>query len=241
MNCDLATTAAFSAFVRSRFRFMRFRRRHQRRDRIAHPLPFPEQRLDDHGPDDHHDLFRIRIMGAELRALAGIEAALEQRAEDRRIDLRPVAVGGFERRANILARQGQRCIVLEQSTVEPGHRLEIDEAAAPGHGSEQRLGVANEIAGIGQARLQHALEHLLRQQIDVLREQAEHHAVDEVGDLVRVLAPVAQVLRDAHEALGHLLGGGIGRAFRLQLVDALLGEGPFELLSQARIQQLIER
>ena len=64
----------------------------------------------------------VGIVRAELRAFARIEPALEQRAEDRRIDLRPVEVRSRQYRLDVSGLQWERRTVVEQSAVEPGDR-----------------------------------------------------------------------------------------------------------------------
>ena len=80
-------------------------------------LPFRRQRPHDHRLDDHHDLFGIGVVRADLRPLVGIEDALEQRAEDGRVDRRPVLLGD---RAACRARRRERqgLVVVEQAAVE---------------------------------------------------------------------------------------------------------------------------
>ena len=51
----------------------------------AHPLGEP--RAVHHRLHDQHDLVAVGVVRTELGALAGIEPALEQRAENRRVDL----------------------------------------------------------------------------------------------------------------------------------------------------------
>ena len=46
------------------------------------------------GVDDLHDLVAVGVMRAELAALVGVEAALEQGAEDRGVDVGPVELRG---------------------------------------------------------------------------------------------------------------------------------------------------
>src|SRR6266852_4655139 len=50
-------------------------------------LPFGEERTHDHRLDNQHDLVAIGIVRAELAALVRVKASLEQRSEDRWINL----------------------------------------------------------------------------------------------------------------------------------------------------------
>ena len=60
-------------------------------------LPFREPGADDHRLDDAHDLVAVGVVRAELRALVRVEPALEERAQYRGVDLRPVERRRFER------------------------------------------------------------------------------------------------------------------------------------------------
>ena len=53
-------------------------------------LPFCEPRANHDRLDEQHDLVAVGVVRAELGTLAGVEPALEQRSEDRRVDFRPV-------------------------------------------------------------------------------------------------------------------------------------------------------
>ena len=77
-------------------------------------------------------------MGADLRALVGIEEALEQRAEDRRVDQAPVEARGGEQEADLGVFEPERRAAVEQAAVELGDVLEI-EVAAVLHVGEQLL------------------------------------------------------------------------------------------------------
>ena len=65
-------------------------------------VPLGAQRAQHDRLDDHHDLFGVGVMGADLRALVGIEKALEQRAENRRVDQAPVEARGGEQEADFV-------------------------------------------------------------------------------------------------------------------------------------------
>ena len=59
------------------------------------------------------DLVPVGVVRPELGALVWIEASLEQCAEDRRIDLRPVEVGGLQQRLEVALLDRQRGVVVE--------------------------------------------------------------------------------------------------------------------------------
>ena len=70
-------------------------------DPAYHSLPLGQQGANDHRIDDPHDLVPIRVVRPELRALVGVKAPLEQRAQDRGIDAGPVQSGGRQRRLDL--------------------------------------------------------------------------------------------------------------------------------------------
>ena len=86
-------------------------------------------------------------MRSKLGALAGIQSPLEQRAENRRVDLRPVEVRRRQHRLDVGLLQRQRRAVIEQPAVEPVDRLEAD--PPPGsHHPEQIAGKVRELRGV---------------------------------------------------------------------------------------------
>ena len=117
-------------------------------------------------------------MRAELRALVRVEPALEQRAQDRGVDLRPVERRGLERGLDPGLVQRQRGIVVEEPAVEPCHRLEPDPAAG-GHRAQEVPRQALELLGPLARVLQHPGKHVVGQQTHVLGEHAEHEPVNE--------------------------------------------------------------
>jgi len=59
------------------------------------------------GPDQALDVAAGRVVGAELVALAGVEGAFEQRAEDRGLDGRPVLFRGVDEIGDLVRPQRQ--------------------------------------------------------------------------------------------------------------------------------------
>ena len=144
-------------------------------------------------------------MRPELGALVRIKAALEQRAENRGVDLRPVEVRRRQHRLDVGLLQRQRGVVIEQAAVEPGHRLEAD-AAAGGHHPEEFAGQLDEPTRGRQRMPQHPREHVVRQQADVVGEHAEDQPVDEVRHRLRIVTALSQRLGDGRERRRHALG-----------------------------------
>ena len=122
--------------------------------------PFGEQRLDDDRVHDLHDLVAVGVVGAELAALAGVEPALEQRAEDRGVDLATSRAG--RRRAGRRCRRAPAAGLSSSSNSPPlnqSTRCEAD-VAARAHRGEQRAGVGGEARRVRAGGDQHRLNSL---------------------------------------------------------------------------------
>ena len=147
-------------------------------------------------------------MGAELSALGRVESALEEGAEDGGLDLGPVEVGGVGDGAQLVAGEAEGGVVVEESAVEPFDALGAEESAgfAVGHQPEESGESAGELGGVVLAGLDQVGHQASRQQADVLGEEAEEDAVEEVGD---GFGFVSTVLHGAGE-VGEARGGGLG-------------------------------
>ena len=195
-------------------------RRHDLFDLRLRRVPFAQERAHDHRLDDQGDFFRVGVMGADLRALVGIEKALEQRAEDRRVDEAPVEAGGGEQEADLAVVERQRRAAVEQAAVELGDVLEI-EIAAVLHVGEQLLEPFLALLGLARRSLQQLAPDAVRQQSDAVGEEAEHQLIDEMRDRLAVGIAVLQRVRDRLELVGGFLrqlGAGAPRAqlFRIE-------------------------
>ena len=102
-------------------------------------------------------------MRAKLAPLARIEPALEEGAEDGGVDLRPVERRGTLQQDDVVGLKLQGSVGIEQTTVEPGDRGEVDLAATFRHGGEQAAGVKLELAGTLASSVEHAFEQARRQ------------------------------------------------------------------------------
>lgn len=98
-------------------------------------LPFGRQRADDHRRDDLPDGAGVGVVRAQLGAHGRVEAPLEHRAEDRRLDVAPVHVRGSQQRLDLGGHERNRLDDLEQATVEPCDVLQ-HEIATGLHGLE---------------------------------------------------------------------------------------------------------
>ena len=207
-------------------------------DQVLGRLPFGEPGTDDDGLDDQHDLVAVGVVRPQLRALAGVQPALEQRAQDRRgrppTSPAPPRCARFRFRPGSSGRAG---VVVEEPAVEPCHRLESD-AAAQGHCAEQVAGQVGKVDGPLARLLQHAREQVVGQQAHVLGEHAEDQPVDEVRHGLRVVAAVPQRLRQRGEPLRRALGDLLPRLARPKPLG--VGQRPLELVASGRVPQVFQ-
>jgi hypothetical protein len=198
-----------------------FVRQHQRGG--LDMAPALAQRLDDRRQHQPLDIGARRVVRAERMALGGIEGALQQGAEDGRLDLRPVGLGRLDEQPDLVARQRQHhCGVLEQLAVEARQRCADGDGEFAGvHRPPQLAHQRHELRRIVLQALQQQREGALavapRQQLDVLGEHGEQAAAEEAGDGLGVMARAFQRLGHLGQALGHLArdaGGGARRVER---------------------------
>ena len=206
-------------------------------DQVLGRLPFGLPGTADNRLDDEHDLVAVGVVRAQLRALAGVQPALEQRAQDRRVDLRPVERSRVAHRLDLGPGQRQGGVVVEEPAVEPRHRLEAD-AAAHVHRAEQVAGQLGKVTGLAARLLQHAREQVVGQQAHVLGEHAEDQPVDEVRHGLRVVAAVPQRLRQRGEPLRRALGERLPRLAGPQPLG--IRERPLELVAGGRVPQVLQ-
>ena len=87
-------------------------------------------------------------MRADLRALVGIEEALEQSAEDRRVDQAPVEARRGEQEADFGMLKRQRAATVEQTAVELRDVFEIEIAAVLHVGEQADRNIAWLLSGL---------------------------------------------------------------------------------------------
>ena len=177
----------------------------QRFDLPSCLFPLPAKRSHEHGLDDAQDRASVGVVRPELAPLGRVEPALEQRAEDRRLDLAPVQ-GGCARRMSIsVGCQRQDVGVREQAAVEMWIRSTPNRPPSR-HRVEQILSIEARSSGSFAPASMSSWKSLAREQTDVFGEQAEQHPVQEVGDLAWLVAALAQPLGERSEFSGRLLG-----------------------------------
>src|SRR5690554_4651119 len=98
-------------------------------------------------------------MNAEAMALFGVERALQERAEDRRLDVGPIGAGGFIELFDLRGIEVQRLRVTKKRAVEAVNRAHAEEAPAGVHGLPELLDLGFESLRVRQpALLEEALE-----------------------------------------------------------------------------------
>ena len=201
--------------------------------------PLGEQRTHHHRLDDTHDLVAVRVVRAQLRPLVGVEPPLEQRAQDGRVDLRPVEVRGAVRDVDLLPVHRQGRVVLEQSAVEPRNRVVESHAPAGRHSGEQRPGHVLELVRRLSRLREHPAEHVVRQQPRVLGEHAEDEPVDEVRDRLGLVSPFAKGLRKLHERRRRLRCQRLPREFGPQPLR--VAHRPLQRVPRRGLGEILER
>ena len=176
-------------------------------------------------------------MRAELAPLVGVQSALEQRAEDGRVDFGPIERGrAAQRLRDVLLLQRQRAASSSNSPpLNHCHLLETHRAAA----SAWRRTVPwhrCELVGIASAPAPASAGTSAGQQPHILREHAEDESVDEMRDGLRIVAAVAQPQRKPGEPRGGLLGERLGSCAGLSCSGSA-AECPFEQGAVVRLAQ----
>ena len=126
-------------------------------------------------------------MGADLRALGGVEDAFEQRAEDGGFDVAPVQAVDDLEGLDFFQREVDDVGVGEQAAVEVEDVIGA-EVAAVGHRVEELCEQPRELAAASVAAgLRGGVDDLLKslfEQADVFGEHAEHQLHEEMGGIV---------------------------------------------------------
>ena len=105
-------------------------------------------------------LFRARVVGPDLRPLCRVEQPLEERPEDRRLDVAPVEGGHVDEPANLVGAELDDLGVSEQPTIEVEH-LVGPEVAARAHRLEQGPHPLGQDGRLVLGRLEDAREDLV--------------------------------------------------------------------------------
>ena len=161
---------------------------------------------EDDGLDDAHDGALIGVVGAELSALVGVEAALEEGAEDGGLNLGPVEVGGVGDDGEVVFVEREDLGAVEEAAVEPLDAVGAEPAVLVGHGAEECGEAGGEVGGFVAGAGDEFGEEVAGEEAGVLGEEAEEEFVEEMGDLVRVVAAGLKTAGEFGELAGGLLG-----------------------------------
>src|SRR5262249_11692193 len=151
----------------------------------------------------------------DLAALFGIEKALEQRPENRRIDLAPIEARRGDEETDIARFEAKRAASIEQATVEVRNLRQVEFAGFL-HRGEQAVEIALGIFRIFQCAPKQPWKEAVGKQLDAVREKTEDQLIDEMRDFFR-RAPPLQPQRDRRKLVRRLLGNARARLFRPQL------------------------
>ena len=184
--------------------------------------PFGAQGLDDGGQHEALDVGARGVVGAELVALARVEGAFEQGAEDGGFDVAPVGAGGFAQQGDLVAVKRDGGGLGKQAAVEAQHVAAHDgrEAAAV-HGLPQALDHGGEgVRAVGEA-VEQLGKGALGEQADVFGKHGEQRAHEKAGDMLGGVAGGFERFGEAGEAVGDVAGdaGGAARGVEAERVE----------------------
>lgn len=155
-------------------------------------------------------------MRAELGAVGLAERLLQQRAENRGLDLAPVMLGRGEQFADLLPPERKHLRLVEELAVEFLH-LGADRGREQAliHGLPHLGDQRHEARGIGEAIAQQRLEAVLGNELDILGEHREQAAHQEQRYLLGVVLGF-QRLRHRRQPLRDLARDAGGMACRIE-------------------------
>jgi hypothetical protein len=183
----------------------------------AHLVPAAAQRGHHHRLDDALDVVAPRVVGAELGALAGVERALEEGAEDRRLDTPPVERGRRGQPAQLFPLQRHDVDRSEKAAVESGDPLQVERAAVA-HRFQEGLHLSRELVRVPGAEVKELGEDAFGQQADVFGKEAEEELDEEVRGTLRLDAAGVEGAGQRAEAGRGLFGHGLDGDIRFQAV-----------------------
>ncbi len=148
----------------------------------------------------------VGVVGPQLGALVGVQAALEEGAEDGRLDIGPVELGGVADHPDLVGPQLDGGGRIEEAAIEPVDPVGPEGAALGGHHREEAREARVEGGRVGVQVLHQARHEALGQETGVLGEEAEEDPIEEVRYRGGVDVPLAQAAGQACELAGRLLG-----------------------------------
>ncbi len=160
-------------------------------DLHLHLLPAAAQRRHQHRLHDQQNILFAGVVRAQLRPLAGVQAALKKRAEDRRFDAGPIQPADLLQDAQAVAVQFQCCLIVKQAAVEVADAIRA-KVATDAHIAKELLQQHPEVSRLALRLLDQAREEILWQQAHIFSEKAEEQADKEVRAGLRRFAVAPQ-------------------------------------------------
>ena len=191
-----------------------------------HLGPAAAQRRHQHRLDDEQDVVAAGVVGAELGALGGVQAALEEGAEDGGLDAGPVEGGGVGEESRPSAVEVEHGGVVEQAAVEVGMWSAPKQPPAVMAAKSWRRRSRKAAGGSARPRRAGGVNRSVGQEADVFGEEAEEEADEEVGGVLGSWPPQARRL----SARRGELGGGAS----VTCVGGLLGAQGLGVVKKAR-------
>ena len=170
-------------------------------------------------------------MRAQLRAFAFVDDALEQRAENRRIDLRPILLGRLQQRPPQIVGNRRHKIVVKQRAVEMANVPHAKRAAGRAFWRTDCAARAANRRSCRRGLRTIWVKMLSGSSPHILGKEAEEQAHQEMGQLLRrcmssprQLAVLFHLIGDAQEGVGRGFGDLFLRLVRRELLR--VEEGP---------------
>jgi hypothetical protein len=148
----------------------------------------------EHGLDKAHDRVTVRIVGAQLRALARVQASFEEGTEDGRLHLGPVQAGDRLDQVNLLGHHGHHLAAIEKPSVEPLDVLGPEETAVLGHLGKQVTESASEDGSVVLRPHGKTAQETGGKQAGIFGKHAEEELVEKVSDFLGLMSSTTEAL-----------------------------------------------
>jgi hypothetical protein len=171
-------------------------------------FPFLAERVDDARADEALDIGAGCVFRAEFVALAGVEGAGEQGAEDGGLDIGPIGGRGSGKHGDLRGGEREGAGVLKEAAAEVGDLLEEERGVvgAGGHFPPERTDEDGEALRGGFHTVEELLEAAFGKEADILGEHGEEAALQEAGDGLRRVAVGFEGFPELGEAGGDVAG-----------------------------------
>ena len=138
--------------------------------------------MEQHRLNDEQNILAAGVVRPKLGAFRPVKPALKERAEDPRLNFRPIMAGCIGKQGQFISVERQHFVIVEQPPIKARYTVYAKIATFP-HRPKQPPRSVWKLTGV-KDRLTNALTHKLRrQQLHVLRKQRKEHLHKEVGNL----------------------------------------------------------